>query len=146
MKNNLVDPLTLQLNSVLSKYNLAIVIIVVFFVLVGVGVGLGAFFGLQVQDEQRGYEELNQLTISMASRLSVAVENAVRSVYSVTALFAYTNGTVDFYTDFLPFTTIAQLVVNGTAAVEFTPVVYRGQEEAFVNAVRSYGMGFNYTY
>jgi CHASE1-domain containing sensor protein len=141
-----LDPLSVQLNSVFSKYNIVVLIVVVLFIIIGVGVGVGVFFSLQSQDNLQAYEEFTQLATDLTSRLYNAVSNSVHSVYSVSALFACNNGTVDFYKEFVPFSSLAKLVVNGTAAVEFSPIVYQGQEAEFVAKVRSYGPDFvNFT-
>jgi hypothetical protein len=134
------------ITNLFSIYNLSIVAILILLFLIGAGIGIGVFFEQRIQDERNGSAGLEELATGQTIILSNTVNNTLRSVFSLNAIYAFNNGSVDYYTQFLPFINISRVIVNGTAAFQFCPLVMNSDRDAFQRRVSKFGPLFaNFT-
>jgi hypothetical protein len=86
-----------------NRYNLTVASLLIILSAVGVAVGVPSYFVMIDKEYLRTLDEFTASSVSLHDRFTVSMSDFVRSMDTMKGLYSIRNGSVNFYTEFIPF-------------------------------------------
>jgi CHASE1-domain containing sensor protein len=126
--------------------DIILIIVAVLLICIGLAVGLISFFLLQQKERTLSQNDLYGIATLNAANVKKAVEDAVRSTTALQAVLTYANGSIDYYSQYLPFMNSSGLFSSRYQALNYAQFVTNAQRSQFEATERLQGLAYaNFT-